>query len=108
MSAPELGEDEVARSLAAKAFAAQIVAADLGEFDEQIAREALLDRWERAGSPPGAFLRAASMVVDLPARVSQSDASELEEFSISREDEIAAAKRATSFLERLAFDFEQL
>lgn len=107
MSEPELGEDEVARSLAAKAFAAQVVAADLGEFDEHIAREALLHRWERAGSPPGAFLRAALMVADLPARVAESDASHLEEFSISREDEIAAAKRATSFLERLALDFEQ-
>lgn len=100
-----LEDDAVARSLASKAFSAQVVGADLGHFDADLIRESLIHRWERAGSPPGAFLRAALLVLDLPARLAQDESSPVEEFGISREDEIAAARRAGVFLEQLALDF---
>lgn len=107
MSDSELEDDPVARSLASKAFAAQVVGADLGEFDADLIRESLIYRWERAGSPPGAFLRAALLVLDLPARLAQDESSSpVEEFGISREEEIAAARRAGKFLEQIALNFQ--
>ena len=101
-----LGDDAVARSLASKAFAAQVIGADLGHFDGELIRENLIYRWKRAGSPPGAFLRAAILVLDLPEQIAQSESSLVEEFGISREDEIAAARRAGEFLELIALDFQ--
>ncbi|WP_101556550.1 hypothetical protein [Brevibacterium aurantiacum] len=101
-----LEDDAVARSLASKAFSAQVVGADLGHFDGDLIRESLVLRWERAGSPPGAFLRAALLVLDLPARLAQDvSSSPVEEFGISKDDEIAAAQRAGKFLEQIALDF---
>ncbi|MGX1738253.1 hypothetical protein ACWIB8_03665 [Corynebacterium flavescens] len=86
-----LGDDAVARSLASKAFAAKVVGADLGVFDGELIREGLIYRWKRACSPPGAFLHAAILVLDLPEQVSQSESSLVEEFGTSREEQISVA-----------------
>lgn len=106
MSDPELADDPVARSLASKAFAAQVVGAEIGIFDGEVLRAGLIARWERAGSPPGAFLRAALLVLDLPARIAADDSPPPEEITISREAEVAAARRAGEFLEQIALDFQ--
>lgn len=101
-----LEDDPVARLLASKAFAAQVLAIELGEFDGELVRASLIERWRRAGSPPGAFLRATLLVLDLPARLAQADLPPVDDVEISREDEIAAARRAGQLLEQIALDFE--
>lgn len=76
----------------------------MGEFDGELNRQSLIYRWEHAGSPPGAFLRAAILVLDLPERLAQTESSPVGEFGISREEEIAAARRAGKFLEQIALE----
>lgn len=99
-------DDPVALLLASKAFAAQVLAVELGEFDAKLARADLIQRWARAGSPPGAFLRTVMLALDLPTRLAQADLPPVEDVEISREDEIAAAQRAAEFLEQIALDFQ--
>lgn len=106
MSDPELADDPVARALASRAFTAQIVAAQLGEFDADLARESLIRRWEHAGSPRGAFLRAALLASALSARITEDDSPLPEATSVSRNEQIAAAERAAGFLERIALDLQ--
>lgn len=101
-----LEDDPVARLLASKAFAAQVLAVELGEFDGDLVRASLIERWRRAGSPPGAFLRPALLVLDLPARLAQADLPPVDDVEISRDDEIAAARRAGEFLVQIALDFQ--
>lgn len=97
-----LNDDEVARSLARKAFAAQVMRVEV-DVDDDTIREGLLMVWERYGRPPGAFLRAALLVVELPGLLADDDRPRPTDY-VSREDEAAAARRACTFLEELALD----
>lgn len=68
-------------------------------------RAGLIAKWERVGSQPGAFLRAALLLLDLPARIAADDSPLREEITISLEEEVPAARRADEFLERIALEF---
>lgn len=102
MTSESLAQDPVARSLAAKAYSTQLVTTVVGAIDEDAMREHLLMVWERHGRPPGAFLRAAILVTELPQLVAQRKASESGGLGVSPEQDLAAAKRAVVFLEKLA------
>jgi len=103
---PDL-DDEVARSLARKAFAYHMMSIELGPMSGASIRDTLLMVWQDAGSPPGAFTRAARVAVTLVERMAESDEDDpLRELGVSREQQIAIARQSAAFLTTLAHELE--
>ncbi|RQP09131.1 MAG: hypothetical protein EAS51_12495 [Microbacteriaceae bacterium] len=101
--------DEVARSLARKAFAYHMMSIELGPMSGASIRDTLLMVWQDAGSPPGAFTRAARVAAILVDRMAESDEDEddpLRGLGVSREQQIAIAQQGAAFLTTLARELE--
>lgn len=104
-----LGGDEVAQSLARKAFARHVMWLDLGPMDAQAResiRESLVQVWEEAGSPPGAFSRAAILGAELPRLIAEDNGDSLEHEGVSRAQQIACAEDSSAFLTSLATEID--
>ena len=102
-------DDEVARSLARKAFAYHVMALALGPVSGANIRDTLLMVWEDAGSPAGAFSRAAVLARELPDRIAEGEpGSPLDQENVPREQQVAIAKQSSAFLDILAREFEDV
>lgn len=109
MNVGRLGGDEVAQSLARKAFARHVMWLELGPIDAQAKesiREALVQFWEEAGSPPGAFSQAAMLGAELPRLIAEDDDVALEHEGVSRAQQIACAEDSSAFLTSLATEID--
>src|SRR5699024_6037081 len=70
-------DEEVARTLASRAFSRHMAFDAIGSVDAEamdLIRQAVLRAWERAGSPPGALRRAAVLSAELPRLIAENQA----------------------------------
>lgn len=103
-------DDDLARALASRAFSRHVAVDAIGALDAEaigLIREAVLQVWQDAGSPPGAVLRAAVLGAELARLIAEDQApADLETEGISREREIVLAEQASAFLAALAAEID--
>lgn len=103
-------EDEVARTLAGRAFSRHMAFDSIGALDAEgagLIRQTLIRTWEQAGSPAGALRRAAILSAELPRLVTENQTpADLKAAGVSHEREIAIAEQASVFLAALAAEVD--
>ncbi|MGC3021918.1 MULTISPECIES: hypothetical protein [unclassified Brevibacterium] len=103
-------DEEVARTLASRAFSRHMAFDAIGSVDAEamdLIRQAVLRAWEQAGSPPGALRRAAVLSAELPRLIAENQApADLETEGISRERETVVAEQASALLAVLAAEID--